>query len=409
MASWPPMQLPPPDAAVPVLTALLGEDAQAILQSATGHVGTEVLAARPSQVRYVPGRSIVVQYDTRLRDADGRERSPMLVAVAGREVPAGVTIVGDGDGSHIAVWRFPDDPFLPGLAAATSNSRAVELLHRLGTPTDRVRVRVRAYRASRRAVVQATGETGTIFMKVLRPKRAAALHALHRSLAIHLPIPQSLGLSERLGIVAMQALGGSTLRQAIEDRVPTLPTADDLLRILDAFPARSPTSRRVTPAYTRFNDHATLIEAVCPQSKPLLEEMRGYLDRAQSDEPTITVHGDFHSSQVLVDDGQISGLVDVDTAGLGQRSDDLANLIGQLATLSLIAGADDAHAAYLKAILEEFDDQVDPRTLRARVGFVILGLATGPFRVQLPHWPEETVRRLELAKTWLAASKKIPD
>lgn len=34
----------------------------------------------------------------------------------------------------------------------------------------------------------------------------------------------------------------------------------------------------------------------------------------------------------------------------------------------------------------------------------LLGLATGPFRIQHPRWPEHTVARLELAKKWLASA-----
>jgi hypothetical protein len=38
--------------------------------------------------------------------------------------------------------------------------------------------------------------------------------------------------------------------------------------------------------------------------------------------------------------------------------------------------------------------------LRPRVAAVLVGLATGPFRVQQDRWPEGTVARLGLAEEW---------
>jgi hypothetical protein len=36
------------------------------------------------------------------------------------------------------------------------------------------------------------------------------------------------------------------------------------------------------------------------------------------------------------------------------------------------------------------------------VAAVLLGLATGPFRVQQPDWPARTAARLTLAERWAA-------
>lgn len=39
--------------------------------------------------------------------------------------------------------------------------------------------------------------------------------------------------------------------------------------------------------------------------------------------------------------------------------------------------------------------------LRPRISAAVLGLATGPFRVLLPRWPEQTRQRIALAEQWL--------
>jgi hypothetical protein len=329
----------------------------------------------------------------------------MLVATSGIDVPAGTLIVSSGDTS-IAVWRFPRDPFLPGLVEAVDPAAVVELLARLGAPTREVRLRTRAYRATRRAVVEARSEAGTIYMKVLRPNRVEALQARHTALAGRVPIPHSLGWSRHLGIVAMQALGGRTLRQAIEAGERELPSPQALVALLDRFPNLGPEASEVKGAYQRSREHARLIGAVLPDSKGILDEIVPVVAAATLSEPAVAVHGDFHSSQLLVDTGRIVGLVDVDTAGLGQRTNDLANLVGQLATLALVSGQPNAIEAYIAELLNHFDRITDPAVLRLRVAAVVLGLASGPFRVQSPNWPDETLRRLALVQQWIADSQR---
>jgi hypothetical protein len=395
----------PQDPDVPALEVLLGEAAIEVLSAAGAAAGFSVNEATVSQVRYVPGRRVAVQYATRLTDSSGRQSAPMLVATSGIDVPDGTLMVSSSDTS-IAVWRFPRDPFLPGLVEAVDPAAVVELLTRLGAPTRAVRLRTRAYRATRRAVIEAFGEAGTIYMKVLRPKRVEALQNRHTALADHVPIPHSLGWSRNLGIVAMQALSGRTLRQAIEAGERELPSPEALVALLDRFPGPGPQASMVKGAYQRCGEHARFIGAVLPGAKEILGEIVPAVAAATLHEPAVAVHGDFHSSQVLIDAGHIVGLVDVDTAGIGQRSDDLANLVGQLATLALVSGQPHAIEAYIAQLLSHFDRITDPAVLRLRIAAVVLGLATGPFRVQSPDWPEETFRRLAVVQQWIADSQR---
>ncbi|NND03726.1 MAG: phosphotransferase [Acidimicrobiia bacterium] len=399
-------QLPPPDAGVPALLTLLSDDAVSVFAAAEDSLGFEVKELTLAQVRYLPGRSIVAQYRSKIVDRDGSEASPMLVAASGIKVPDGPVQLADEHGTVIAMWRFPADPHLPGLAAATNKDRAADLLERLGAPSDGVRLRVRAYRATRRAVVEAAGSSGTVFMKVLRPSRVAALQERHTLLAPHLPIPHSLGWSQRLGIVAMQAMPGQTLRRSLEAAHPNQPAPAALAALLDAMPPLSSDAKQVRAAHMRFDDHSRLLGTVMPEAAGILETLRQYVPAAESSEQSTTVHGDFHSSQVLVNQGEIVGLVDVDTVGRGERSTDYANLIGQLATVAMISDNPAPIEEYIGLLLEDFDNRVDPPVLRTKVAFVIAGLATGPFRVQAFEWPEDTLQRLELAVKWATAAEK---
>src|SRR5690606_11855324 len=94
----------------------------------------------------------------------------------------------------------------------------------------------RAYRPARRAVVEATGRRGRLFLKVVRPERVEALHDLHRSLAEHLPVPDSLGWSDR-GVLVMTALPGLTLREALRSSHQPTPPPAEVEALLDRLPS----------------------------------------------------------------------------------------------------------------------------------------------------------------------------
>jgi len=46
----------------------------------------------------------------------------------------------------------------------------------------------------------------------------------------------------------------------------------------------------------------------------------------------------------------------------------------------------------------------DPVSLRLRTAAVVLGLATGPFRVQEANWPAVTERRIALSEEWVLSA-----
>ena len=101
------------------------------------------------------------------------------------------------------------------------------------------------------------------------------------------------------------------------------------------------------------------------------------------------------------------GLIDVDTAGRGSRSDDLGMLLAHLAALSLTTPNRRAVERYGSELMDVFDRTVDPRSLRATVAAALLGFATGPFRVQQPTWPAQTEQRIALAEQWATSAAAV--
>ncbi len=393
------------DPAVPALEILIGAGAEPFLASALETVGSRLRSHQVSQVRYVPSRSVTVQYRADVTAASGKPEKATFVAMSGRKVPDGVPIFG-ADGLEVAFWQYPNDPFLPGLALAADESRVSNLLERLGAAREPVELRQRAYRAGRRAVIEASGKSQRIFLKVVRPTAAAHLQQAHAELAQHIPVPHSLGWSEDQGIVAMQAMAGRTLRAALTGRSTKVPSGTDILGLLSLLPAPDSQSKTVRGPHQRAAEHAVLLGAVAPTLAGRLSALVERLEQV-GPESAAPVHGDFHSSQILIDGSKIVGVVDVDTAGVGERANDLAGLLGHLSTMALDLPAKRDIERYGATLIRQFDQVVDPVGLRLRVASVVLGLATGPFRVQERRWHDNTERRVSLAESWIASADAI--
>jgi hypothetical protein len=389
------------------LALLTGERSGGMLAAALRIAGGELISHRPRQVVHQPGSDTTVSYRAQVRWRDGQERPETLVACTG-EAPEGSLVLDDGV-EQVAVWRFPHDPDLPGLAAACDEAAVAGVLASLGLGEGAVRLRTRAYRPRRRAVIEATGARGRVFIKVVRPDRVEALHDRHRLLVrAGIPAPQSLGFT-RDGILVLQALGGRTLRQALRSRAAPVPTGPDIVALLDRLPAELAhgTARRswldLAPHY------AAVVGAALPAEAARAADLADALRTEATTGWTVPTHGDLYENQILVDDrGRICGLLDVDTAGPGDQLDDLACLLGHLSVLAQIDRTrapliTRAAARYQAA----FEATVPPDQLRYRAAAVVVSLATGSHRVQEPAWPAATRRRLELAERWLAAARDV--
>jgi hypothetical protein len=403
---------PPADPAWPgPLALLLGPDARDLLQVALGGFGGRLHELRVLTVGVQPSGAAVVQYAAEVERADGRRTREILAATTGSRIPSGAAVlVGNiaGERVEVGLWRWPQDPALPGLARLTDPGRLAATLAAAGLPRAGFsRVRVRAYRPGRRAVFELTGGGPRMFVKVVRPAAVEALRRRHDLLVPHLPTPPVLAATDD-GVLVLPALAGTPLRTLLV-RGAALPGGPALDALLDRLPAavmELPFGRRYVPgdhlARVRyFADVLGLTAVTAPGSRARarLEELASALAAADPGEhAAVPVHGDFYEAQLLVEGGAVTGLLDVDTAGRGFRIDEWATLLAHLCVLGAPA------RCYGSALLAHAEHRWPRGQLRPRIAAAVLGLATGPFRVQQPHWEEHTERRLALAERWLESS-----
>ncbi|WP_028811609.1 phosphotransferase [Streptomyces flavidovirens] len=399
----------PEDPALPAAATLLGDDAGPMLRAVVERAGARLLAYRPVQASYRPGRKLLVHYECRVdrpaeTDADAGGGQPVTWTLIARTVtgdaPQGTLVLERGP-IRVALWRFPYDPFLPGLPAAMDPDRVREVLDVFGAVAGRPVLAIRSYRAERRAVVEARVDRQRLFLKVVRPATGEALHATQTAFAAQLPVPPALGWSPALGIVALPAAPGRTLKEQLMLTEAPLPRPDSILSLCDRV-ARVPLTTQAIGAAQSVERNARTVAALRPGLTGALARIVAAAQTLPS-EPTATVHGDLHPAQLLTTD-VVTGLLDVDRAGRGVQADDYAML---LAHLDQIARAQqpsartrtEAFAAQLRA---RFETRVDPQELVLRTAVVLVGLATGPFRALDAQWPELTDRLVRRAEYLLA-------
>ena len=393
------------DEAVPALGVLLSAQAEPFLGAVIGPQGGSIRSSRIDQIRYTPKCSVVVRYRLDVTWADGRSTRESVVAAAGIKMPAEIPVLA-ADGIEIGTWTYPNDPFLPGLPVAANTDSARQLLSQLGVTSQSARVRLRAYRPARRAVVEVNTPHARVFIKVVRPSEAADLQRKHKALAGAVPVPHSLGWNEELGLVALQAMPGKPLRKALETGTRRTPEANQFVSLLDSFPAPATTAVRVPGPHERAAFHATLLRAVVPSLTDRIDAIEQAASLVTTDD-AVAVHGDFHSSQILIRGSEVAGLIDVDTHGIGARSNDLAVLLAHISTAGLSTGARRRLDRYGAMLIKTFDQLVDPVALRRQVATSVLAFATGPFRVHRPRWVDQTERRVALAEQWAASANLL--
>jgi hypothetical protein len=398
------------DQALPALPTILGSDAPEMLRAALEPLGGQLASARISQISWWPGRSLTAVFKVRVAWASSRPlvEDHVVVSTGAAFQPGAICLEDEGE-ARVSFWRLTQDPSLPGLALALDPIRARGLLDGLLVRPGEVTTQLRAYRPGHRAVVELRTRDQRVFVKVVPPARIATLQAIHKQIATSLPVPRSHGWSDEYGLVVLEALPGISLRAGLLDKRVRLPGPEQIAQLLDQLPA--PTDKRRAPSQTDSGlAVAPLLRELVPECAGLINDLVDAVRDGTHRGQLVPVHGDLHEAQLTVQDGRLAGLLDLDTTGLGHRVDDWAAFLGHLAVLtaSVDGAARERVRLYAGRVMALADQQTqDPVGLRQRIAGVILGLASGPFRVQSPTWLEETRRRLCLAEPWLKNAEAL--
>ena len=394
------------DPLLPAAAHLSGPHAGDVIRPAVEHAGGSLGRYRCSRLHYRPGRHLIAQFRAAVDWGDGRPRRETIIAATTSKGPPPGTVVVTaempGTDLTVGVWRWPFDPSLPALEGAVTgapNLLAEAGVVRAEAPAD---VEVVTYRPTDRAVLRITTPETTWYLKVVRPTVAARVVRRHRLLSEWgLPVPEVLAADLQHGWMLVSELAGPTLRTLIKsdaDRWVEPATLYELIGRIASIDGDAPRAFR-----SRLADgahHASLLASVLPAERERLARLSDALLSATSraeQRPRGFIHGDLHEGQLIVGNGRVSGLLDIDEAGFGDPVDDIAVPAAHLRHRALTAPNGARIDAFVDGLTELAHHDHAPDDIAAATAAVLAGLATAPFRAQSDGWQDRVGSVLDLA------------
>ena len=314
-------------------------------------------------------------------------------------------------GCPARLFRYPDDPYLPGLPLAASPIDAHQLLDKhVRISAQRLRVDVVRYRPGTRAVLryiaswrQRPMDKVNFFVRVMPATRVERLlEAAELFRQSRFDLPRILGCWKDGGVVWMSEVPGNTVRTLIQEGAPPDPQL-----ILDGladlwFARAQPGKSRPLDLRGSFKMTADLLSQLLLEKeagqllKPVLDVLGPFADGWR---PSSLAHNDFHDDQViLTPEGQLA-LVDFEEAGPGDPLLDVGNMLAHLRWMARFGNApetwDTYHSQFRAAALTRFG--WESQALDLREAFVLFRLSSGPIRQLRPDWARRVETGLTLA------------
>lgn len=425
-----------PDPSLRGVRELFSSEGAELVASFLSTRGFQPQSLRAVQALYRPSSSCIVRYRVRAVDSTERDRH-LTICAETRAEPKEARAVSDTFAERhrfphpverrgpYLLWAFPYDPGLKAMSDAAWSPWAQESLAASGEVFRAVNVQPVMYRPRRRAMFRYLGLAGSeqaqsvTYAKVLRTPRLA------RSLEVAKAMEPKRGLLDRLlkrrpslrfllpvgqagsNTLLFKPAPGSSLRDLLlkNESLPhpsrVVDVVKDIARLGDPeVLGASPRHGRAPAelAQTTGDLVVRLLPDTAGTVARLIEAIR-HGSEADGPEPCV-VHGDLYDGQIFIDEHFSLSLIDLDDVGVGDPALDIGNFCAHLLVMAMSnPEAKDRLTAYRTVLREEFmkSFEVSPEMLAWREALVVMQLAVGPFRVLDPRWPEQVLRRLELA------------
>ena len=260
-----------------------------------------------------------------------------------------------------------DDPALPELAHLTDLEGAAEALAAFGFEPP-VRVDVLSHRRGNRAVLRLRHSNGEVFCKLMKPDAAVPLAEHHRFLRrAGLPVPRVIGYTDggALFLTTSEGMPGPDAALHTDPEV-LLDAIDDIRERFASVGLTRPARESIA---TRIEWFLEQLMRALPDQRRELEALSFEVVPTKHGQPSglVGIHGDLHIAQLFFDDSRVSGVIDVDTAGLGEPDNDSANFIAHSIASAIINDeAGNQAAGQALGLLADAADRRWIRSTRAR-------------------------------------------
>jgi hypothetical protein len=352
---------------------------------------------RPRHLSYRPGTRALVSYMAEWKRGRWLEEDQFAVELVA--------------GKSERLFRYPDDPYLPGLQSAALAVDAHQLLSKyVPISPHRLRVEVLRYHPTIRAVLRYTASWRqarvgkiTLFVRVMPPVRLSRLlSAAELAGGSGFALPRLVGCWPEGGVVWMSRVPGDTVRTLIRNGTP--PEPEQIITALAklwATPLR-PENGQPLDLLGSFQKTKGLLAHLLQgeEAHRLLQQVTDALGPfSEAWRPSALAHNDFYDDQILLTPEGHLALVDFEETGPGDPLLDVGNMLAHLRWMTRFGIAPEACDSYRRrfrtATLERFD--WSPQALNLREALALFRLSSNPFRQLQHNWPTKVETGLALA------------
>ena len=305
-------------------------------------------------------------------------------------------------------FRFPDDPYLPGLRPAVSVLEATELIKKyVGAGPRSLQIDLMRYRPASRAVLwhstnwQGGGGEEPLFVRVMSPKRVPRL-LMGTKLAesSDFIIPRIVGCWAEGGVIWSDSIRGETLRTLVRKGKPPDPhlVLDHLVPLWSGYlpPGAVPLDLLAAFRMTeRLMSHLLRDEEAGQALQQVVDTLGPF---AESWRPSALAHNDFYDAQMLLTPSGRLALVDLDQTGPGDPMLDVGNLLAHLNTMAHFGVAPEACADYRRRLRSSALDRFGwaQQDLDLREAFALFRLTSNYVRRLRSNWSKRVEDGLSL-------------
>jgi hypothetical protein len=315
--------------------------------------------------------------------------------------------------SEVSLFRYPTDPYLPGLSAVATPSRAHDLLaHYVGIRPHRVHVSAVRYRATRRAVLRhkvswGHGARASFYVRVMPPSRLERFLEIGNAASLSgFVLPRLAGHWSDGGVAWLSEVPGVTARAQIRRGKGIAPgLLLDALEPLWAGPFANQTMRPLNVA-ADFGHTLGVLDRVLDNGpgRDLLGAVRGPIEEFVTGwAPSALAHNDFYDNQIIVTPDGRPAIVDFEEVGPGDPMIDVGNMLAHLrwqAHFQITGPAAEALAGYRRQMRALALSRYgwDEEALDMREAYSLFRLSSNPARHQRDNWHESVAQALALTK-----------
>jgi hypothetical protein len=352
----------PTDEQLPQLGTIASENVMAVLFATHLAPGWTLRRCRIREARYYPGAACLLSYHLKVVNEAGEEsvltvygrafgvepvpdafraRPPLATAVG--RLPSFLPQLG------LALWTFPDDPGILGLASVWRRGGAVfdipGVLVHAPWPDKRpgLEIAVASYVPAKRCILRYDrldhARPEPFFGKVYANEDARVLFAQMRDLwsysqtaAPELVLARPLGCEPRSNALWQASPGGESLLEVLDsvDLPMVMRRVAAALAALHRAPLRPERVWRIEEETAKLGRARAALLRFYPSLQRDIDAVLGAMIAAAPGEPArlVPMHGDFHCNQILVHEDRVA-VIDFDLFGMGDPLHDVARFLSR--------------------------------------------------------------------------------